>query len=146
MWLLLWNYVNHLMCGDTHISLQLLTALLPLSVHPNITPFLTALLPLSTANNENGPRQTELHEGSHAQQLCQPANGRADWTAGDLYIRRPSNQRKGFSSSESSAIRRSKLPTTQQERTSARQPRDCTQRPNSRSRRIVNSAFSSDSK
>ena len=49
---------------------------------------------LSTANNESGPRQAELHEGSHAQQLCQPANGRADWTAGDLYIRRPSNQRK----------------------------------------------------
>ena len=64
-------------CGDTHISLQLLTALLPLSVHPHITPLLTALLPLSTANNENGPRQAERHEGSHAQRLGQLANGRA---------------------------------------------------------------------
>ena len=88
------------LCPYTHMSLQLLTALPPLSAQPSthrssrqhlnhsLTPS------LSTANNENGPRQAELHEGSHAQQLCQPANGRADWTAGDLYIRRPSNQRK----------------------------------------------------
>ena len=54
----------------------------------SLTPF------LSTANKGNAPRQAELPEGSHAQQLCQPANGRADWTAGDLYIRRLSNQRE----------------------------------------------------
>ena len=35
------------LCLYTHLSLQLLTALLPLSVHPHITPILTALLPLS---------------------------------------------------------------------------------------------------
>ena len=66
-----------ILCLYTHLSLQLLTALLPLFVHPHITPILTALIPLSSANNENGQRQAELHEGSHAQQLGQLANSRA---------------------------------------------------------------------
>jgi len=51
---------------------------------------LLCLLP----NKGNGPWQAELHPTSHAYQLCQTANGRADWTAGDLYKRSPSNQRE----------------------------------------------------
>jgi len=167
------------------MSLQLPTALLPLSVHPHVTPaphcspssvrtptchssssllsflcphnhqhtepadsILTALSltpSLSIANNENGPQQAELHEGRHTQQLCQSANGRADWTAGNLYIRRPSNQReavrrKAVHSEEVNCQQHSK------ENLCKAASRQCTRRPASRSRRIVNSAFPCDSK
>jgi len=49
---------------------------------------------LSTAKQRKRPLITELHTTSHADQLCPPASGRADWTAGYLYIRRPTNQRE----------------------------------------------------
>ena len=152
----------------TPTSLQLLTALLPLSVHPchSSSSLLSFLCPhnhqhtepadsiltalsltpsLSIANNENGPQQAELHEGRHTQQLCQPANGSADWTAGDLYIRRPSNQReavhqKAVHSEEVNCQQHSK------ENLCKAASRQCTRRPASRSRRIVNSAFPCNSK
>ena len=44
------------------------------------------------------PWEAELHPTSHAYQLYQPASGRADWTAGNLYKRRPSNQREAVRS------------------------------------------------
>ena len=37
----------------------------------------------------SGPQQAGLHPTSHAYQLCQPANGRAGWTAGDRNKKRP---------------------------------------------------------
>jgi len=85
-----------------------LTALLPLSIHQSAhrssqqhlnhrrKPLYHSLLLCLLPNKGNGPWQTELHPTSHAYQLCQPANGRADWTAGDLYNRSPSNNKKQF--------------------------------------------------
>jgi len=137
----------------TPMSFQLLTALLPLSAQPSthrtsrqhLNRSLSLTPSLSTANNENGPWQAELHEGRHTQQLCQPANGSADWTAGDLYIRRPSNQReavhqKAVHSEEVNCQQHSK------ENLCKAASRQCTRRPASRSRRIVNSAFPCNSK
>jgi len=37
----------------------------------------------------NGPQQAVLHLTSHAYQLCQPANGRAGWTASDWKKKSP---------------------------------------------------------
>ena len=72
-------------------------ALFPLSVHPstyrprqqqlNHHSKLAPSLSTST-NKENGHLQPGLHLTSHTYQFCQPANGRADWTAGDQNIRR----------------------------------------------------------
>ena len=82
-----------------------LTALLALSEHQSThrpsqqhlnhhwKPLSHSLLLCLLPNKGNGPWQAELHPTSHGYQLCQPANGRADWTAGDLYKRSPSNQR-----------------------------------------------------
>jgi len=47
-------------------------------------------------NKENAPRQAELSERSYGQQLCQPANGNADCTARDLYIRGRLNNERQF--------------------------------------------------
>jgi len=83
-----------------------LTALLPLSVHHSThqpsqqhlnhhrKPLSHSLLLCLLPNKGNGPWEVELHPTSHAYQLCQTASGRADWTAGDLCKRRPSNQRE----------------------------------------------------
>jgi len=40
-------------------------------------------------NKENDPLQTGIPSGSQAHQLCQRANGRAGWTAGDLNKKMP---------------------------------------------------------
>jgi len=73
-----------------------LTALLPLFVHQSAhrpsqqhlnhhrKPVSHFLLVCLLPNKGNGPWEAELHQTSHAYQLCQPANGSADWTAGDL--------------------------------------------------------------
>ena len=83
-----------------------LTALLPLSVHQSThrpskqhlnhhrKPLSHSLLLCLLPNKENSPWEAELPAGSHAHQLCQPANGRAGWPARDLYKRSPSDQRQ----------------------------------------------------
>jgi len=43
----------------------------------------------TSTNKENDPLQLGLHLMSCTYQLCQPANGRADWTAGDRNKRKP---------------------------------------------------------
>jgi len=83
-----------------------LTALLPLSINQSThrpsqqhfnhhrKPLSHSLLLCLLPNKENGPREAELHPTSHAYQLCQPASGRADWTAGNLHKRSPSDQQE----------------------------------------------------
>jgi len=83
-----------------------LTALLPLSIHQSALrpsqqhlnhhrkPLSHSLLLCLLPNKGNAPWEAELHPTRHSYQPCQPASGRADWTAGNLYIRRPSNQRE----------------------------------------------------
>jgi len=44
----------------------------------------------------SGPQQAGLHSISHAYQLCQPANGRSGWTAGDWKKRGHSDQQNSF--------------------------------------------------
>ena len=70
--------------GHPHIT-PLLTALLPLSVHPFVTPAPHCSPSSVYRKNENGPRQAERHEGSHAQQLGQLANGRAGGSRRPVY-------------------------------------------------------------
>ena len=101
------------MCGDTHMTVQLLplfsplfhlTAFLPLSAHQSThrprqqllnhqskalscSPHL--YLPPLASWPVSGPQQAGLHSTSHTYQLCQPANGRLGRTAGNQNKRRP---------------------------------------------------------
>ena len=103
-------------------------------------PLSHSLLLCLVTNKGNGRRQAELPEESHAQQLCQPANGRADWTAGDLYTWRPSNQRKAVHRKEvhSEGVNCQRQSRKKLCKTASR---ECEQRLAARSRRLVNSAF-----
>ena len=101
-----------------------LTALLPLSVPQSTHTDLVIGSLTTTANHSftpsfsvyfheqrKWPPASILHPTSHAYQLCQPANGRADWTAGDQNKRSPFRPKR-FIHSE-----RSNRQHTHQERT-----------------------------
>jgi len=98
-----------LTCGDTHKSFHLLpfipfhlTALLSLPVPQSTNTDLVNCSLTTTANHSltpsfsvyfhkqrKRPTARVLHPTSHTYQLCQPANGRADWSAGDRNKRSP---------------------------------------------------------
>ena len=86
-------------CGDTHMSFHLLfhlTALLPLSIHQSTLwpsqpkqPFSHPSFTVYYHKQRKRPPASVLHPTGHSYHLCQTANGRADWTAGDRNIRTP---------------------------------------------------------
>ena len=68
-------------CTPIHTQLNHHSKALSRSFHLSLPPL--ALRPIS------GPQHAGLHSTSHVYQLCQLANGRAGWTAGDRNKKRP---------------------------------------------------------